>query len=114
MLNLEIFKVIAQLLRLTNKETLLIKIIKKMKNSSLKGALGALAVVGGVMIAKKIADRKKFMKDIFDEYDIKERNPFGLADKIRELNDEEYSELKGKFKDQFASKCCTKAKQCCN
>jgi hypothetical protein len=85
-----------------------------MKNSSLKGALGALAVVGGVMIAKKIADRKKFMKGIFDEYDIKERNPFGLADKIREMNDDEYQDLKGKFKTEFASKCCTKAKQCCN
>lgn len=76
-----------------------------MKDSTLKGALGALGVVAGVLIAKKIGERKKFIKGIFDEYGIKEKTPFGLADKIRELNDEEYAELKGKFKAQFASKC---------
>ena len=77
-----------------------------MKNSTLKGALGALAVVGGILAAKKIAQRKRFMKNIFEEYDIKERTPFGFADKIRELNDEQYSELKDKIKSRFASKCC--------
>jgi hypothetical protein len=28
-----------------------------------------------------------------------------LADKIREMNDEQYQELKGKFKKEFASRC---------
>lgn len=79
-----------------------------MKNSSLKGALGALAVVGVALAAKKMAERRKFMKGIFEEYDIKERTPFGFADKIRELDDEKYAELKDKFKTQFASKCCHK------
>ncbi|WP_051289415.1 hypothetical protein [Chryseobacterium daeguense] len=76
-----------------------------MKNSALKGALGALAVVGAALVAKKISQRKRFMKGIFDEYGIKEKSPFGLADKIREMNDEQYQELKGKFKKEFASKC---------
>lgn len=76
-----------------------------MKNSALKGALGALAVVGVALAAKKIAARKRFMKSIFEEYGIKERSPFGLADKIREMNEEEYQELKGKFKKEFASRC---------
>lgn len=79
-----------------------------MKNSSLKGALGALAVVGGVLIAKKVCDRRKFMKGIFEEYDIKDKTPFGLADKIREMNDEDYQTLKDKLKSEFSSKCCSK------
>ena len=80
-----------------------------MNNSSLKGALGALALVGGALIVKKACERRKFMKGIFEEYDIKEKSPFGLADKIRELDDEKYAELKTKFKTQFASKCCHKS-----
>ncbi len=84
-----------------------------MKNSSLKGALGALAVVGSVLIAKKVCNRRKFIKGIFDEYDIKEKTPFGLADKIREMNDDDYQSLKNKFKKEFASKCCSK-KACSN
>ena len=79
-----------------------------MKNSSLKGALGALAVVGVAVAAKKMAERRKFMKGIFEEYDIKERTPFGFADKIRELDDEKYAELKSKIKEKFASKRCCK------
>jgi hypothetical protein len=76
-----------------------------MKNSVLKGALGALAIVGVAAIVKKAAQRKRFVKGIFEEYDIKEKSPFGLADKIREMNEEQYQELKGKFKKEFASKC---------
>lgn len=83
-----------------------------MKNSALKGALGALAVVGVALVAKKIAQRKRFVRGIFDEYGIKERSPFGLADKIREMNDEQYQELKGKFKKEFASRCCRKNETC--
>ncbi|MBB4805762.1 hypothetical protein HNP38_001034 [Chryseobacterium defluvii] len=79
-----------------------------MKNSALKGALGALAVVGVALAAKKVGQRKKFMKGIFDEYGIKERSPFGLADKIREMNEEQYQEMKGKFKKKFNSRCCNK------
>ncbi|WP_294237167.1 hypothetical protein [uncultured Chryseobacterium sp.] len=76
-----------------------------MKNSVVKGIFGALAVAGAAMVAKKAIQRKKFVKGIFEEYGIKERSPFGLADKIREMNEEEYQELKGKFKKGFASKC---------
>lgn len=83
-----------------------------MKNSALKGALGALAVVGVALVAKKMAERKRFIKGIFNEYGIKERSPFGLADKIREMDDEQYQELKGKFKKEFASKCCRKDNMC--
>ncbi|MBP1163412.1 hypothetical protein JOE44_000296 [Chryseobacterium sp. PvR013] len=83
-----------------------------MKNSALKGALGALAVVGVALIAKKAIQRKRFIKGIFDEYGIKEKSPFGLADKIREMNDEDYQELKGKFKKEFSSRCCKKYNTC--
>jgi hypothetical protein len=76
-----------------------------MKNSVLKGALGALAVVGVALAVKKMAERKRFIRGVFDEYGIKERSPFGLADKIREMNDEQYEELKGKFKKEFKSRC---------
>lgn len=77
-----------------------------MKNSVVKGALGALAVAGIAMIAKKAIQRKKIVKGIFEEYGIREKSPFGFADKIREMNDEDYQELKGKLKKEFASKCC--------
>ncbi len=77
-----------------------------MKNSNLKSALGALAVVGGILAVKKIAERKRFMKGIFSEYGIKERSPFALADKIREMSDEQYGELKTKLKNEFSGKCC--------
>lgn len=76
-----------------------------MKNSVLKGVLGALAVAGIAAVAKKAIERKRFVKGIFEEYDIKEKSPFGLADKIRQMNEDEYQELKGKFKERFASKC---------
>lgn len=83
-----------------------------MKNSALKGALGALAVAGVTLIAKKAIQRKRFIKGIFDEYGIKEKSPFGLADKIREMSDEDYQELKGKFKKEFHSRCCKKDNMC--
>ncbi|UZT98814.1 hypothetical protein ODZ84_04380 [Chryseobacterium fluminis] len=76
-----------------------------MKNSVLKGALGALAVAGVAIIAKKAIERKRFVKGIFEEYGIKEKSPFGLADKIREMDEDQYQELKGKFKKEFASRC---------
>ena len=79
-----------------------------MKNSVLKGALGALAVAGAALIAKKAIQRKRFVKGIFEEYGIREKSPFGLADKIREMDEEQYQELKGKFKKEFASRCCHK------
>jgi len=79
-----------------------------MKNSVLKGALGALAVAGVALIAKKAIQRKRFVKGIFEEYGIREKSPFGLADKIREMDEEQYNELKGKFRNEFASKCCTR------
>lgn len=80
-----------------------------MKNSSLKGVFGVLTAVGIAVAVKKMADRKKTMKDIFEEYDIKERSPFGFADKIREMDDEKYAEMKAKIKEKLASKhCCNR------
>ncbi|KIA90595.1 hypothetical protein [Kaistella jeonii] len=79
-----------------------------MKNSNLKGAFGALAVVGIALAVKKMSERKKAMKGIFEEYDIKGRTPFAFADKIRELDDEKYAELKGKLKEKFSSRCCSR------
>ncbi len=79
-----------------------------MKNSVLKGALGALAVAGIAVAAKKIIERKRFVRGIFNEYGIKEKSPFGLADKIREMNEEQYQELKGKLRKEFAAGCCRK------
>ena len=76
-----------------------------MKNSVVKGAFGALAVAGIAMITKKAIQRKRFVKGLFEEYGIREKSPFGLADKIREMNDEDYQALKGKFKKEFASRC---------
>lgn len=78
-----------------------------MKNSGLKRALGVLAVVGAALAAKKMAKRRKFMKGILEEYGIREKTPFGFADKIREMDDTQYNELKGKIKEQFASRCCS-------
>ncbi len=77
-----------------------------MNNSALKGAFGALAIVGIALAAKKISERKKVMRGILNEYEIKERTPFGFADKIREMNDEQYNELKNKMKKHFSSRCC--------
>lgn len=77
-----------------------------MKNSGMKGALGALAVVGVALAAKKLAEKRNFVKGMMDEYGIKEKSPLAFADKIRELDDEKYAELKEKIKNQFASKCC--------
>lgn len=50
-----------------------------MKNSGLKGAFGALAVVGVALAVKKMAERKKVMKGILAEYDIKGRNSFRIC-----------------------------------
>ncbi|REC39738.1 hypothetical protein [Chryseobacterium sp. 5_R23647] len=54
----------------------------------------------------------RFVRGIFNEYGIKEKSPFGLADKIREMDEEQYQELKGKFKKEFASRCCRKDNTC--
>ena len=67
-------------------------------------AIAGLAVIA--LIAKKAQKRKAFVKGIFDEYDVKERTPFGFADRIRTLTDDEYNGLKEKFKTEFHSKCC--------
>lgn len=77
-----------------------------MKNSGMKGALGALAVVGIALAAKKMSERRHFFKGLMEEYGIKEKSPLAFADKIRELDDEKYNELKEKIKIQFSSKCC--------
>ena len=83
-----------------------------MKNSILKGVLGALAVAGVAMVARKVIERKRFVRGIFNEYGLKEKSPFGLADKIREMDEEQYQELKGKLKKEFKSRCCKKDNTC--
>lgn len=79
-----------------------------MKNSNLKNAFGALAIVGIALAVKKMAERKKAMNGIFEEYNIKGSTPFAFADKIRDLDDEKYAELKTKIKAKFASNSCCK------
>lgn len=83
-----------------------------MKNSGFKGALAALAVVGVALAAKKMSNRRKLVKGIFKQYGITEKSPFAVADKIRELDDEKYAELKNQLKTQLDSKCCRKSKCC--
>lgn len=84
-----------------------------MKNSVLKGILGAVAVAGVAMVAKKAIERKKTIKGILGEYGITEKSPFGLADKIREMDEDQYQELKAKLKEEFASSCCCKKGTMC-
>ncbi len=80
-----------------------------MKNSNVKGALGALAVVGVGLLAKKAMDKKKAVKSILADFGIEEKSPFGVADKIREMNDEQYQDFKTKMKSELQSKCCSPA-----
>ncbi|MDQ0477810.1 MULTISPECIES: hypothetical protein [Chryseobacterium] len=79
-----------------------------MKNSNVKTALGAFAVLGLVMVANKMYQRRKAMKAILEEYGIKEKTAFGVVDKIREMDDEKYLEMKNKIKNQYESECCKK------
>jgi hypothetical protein len=59
-----------------------------------KGILAIAGLAAIAIIAKKAQKRKAFVRGIFDEYDVKERTPFGFADRIRTMNDEEYNSLK--------------------
>ncbi|SEG61108.1 hypothetical protein SAMN05421847_2952 [Halpernia humi] len=80
-----------------------------MKNSNLKGVFLTLAAVGVALTVKKMSDRKKEVKGILAEYEIKGRTPFAFTDKIREMDDEKYAELKNRIKENFASKrCCNR------
>ena len=56
-----------------------------------KGILAIAGLAAIAIIAKKAQKRKAFVRRIFDEYDVKERTPFGFADRIRTLSDEDYS-----------------------
>lgn len=71
-----------------------------------KGILAIAGLAAIAIIAKKAQKRKAFVKGIFDEYDVKERTPFGFADRIRTMNDEEYNSLKEKVRTQFGRGCC--------
>ncbi len=71
-----------------------------------KGILAIAGLAGIAIIAKKAQKRKAFVRGIFDEYDVKERTPFGFADRIRTMNDEEYNSLKDKVRTQFGHGCC--------
>ncbi len=71
-----------------------------------KGILAIAGLATIAIIAKKAQKRKAFVKGILDEYDVKERTPFGFADRIRTLSDEEYNSLKEKVKSQLGRGCC--------
>ena len=71
-----------------------------------KGILAIAGLAAIAIIAKKVQKRKAFVREIFDEYDVKEKTPFGLADHIRTMNDEEYNALKEKVRTQFGKGCC--------
>ncbi|MDR2204599.1 MAG: hypothetical protein LBE36_00320 [Flavobacteriaceae bacterium] len=77
-----------------------------MKNSGLKSIFGVLAVAGGIFAVKKITEKRKLIKGVLEEYDINEKTPFGIADKIRELSDEQYEELKSKLTSRLDEKWC--------
>ena len=71
-------------------------------------AIAGLAVIG--IIAKKAQKRKAVIKNLLDEYDVKEKTPFGVADRIRKMDDEEYNAFKEKVKSEFSRNCCCKPK----
>lgn len=71
-----------------------------------KGILAIAGLAAIAIIAKKAQKRKAFVQGIFDEYDVKDRTPFGFADKLRTLSDEDYNDLKEKVKSEFTSGCC--------
>jgi hypothetical protein len=71
-----------------------------------KGILAIAGLAAIAIIAKKAQKRKAFVKGIFDEYDVKERTPFGFADRIRTMNDDEYNAMKEKVKSHFRRGCC--------
>lgn len=75
-----------------------------------KGILAIAGLAAIALIAKKAQKRKAIFKNIMDEYDVKERTPFGFADRIRTMDDNEYNAFKEKVKAQFGKGCCrTKA-----
>ncbi len=75
-----------------------------------KGILAIAGVAVVALIARKAQQRKAFVKQIFDEYDVRERTPFGFADRIRSMSDDDYAEMKAKVKSHFGRGCCkTKA-----
>ena len=41
---------------------------------------------------------------------VKEKTPFGVADRIRKMDDEEYNAFKEKVKSEFSRNCCCKPK----
>lgn len=71
-----------------------------------KGILAISGLAAIAIIAKKVQERKAFVRKIFDEYGVKERTPFGLADRIITMNDEDYNSLKDKVKSHFGRGCC--------
>ncbi len=71
-----------------------------------KGILAIAGVAVVALIAKKTQQRKAFIKEIFDEYDVKEKTPFGFADRIRSMSDEDYHAMKDKVKAHFSRGCC--------
>jgi len=71
-----------------------------------KGILAIAGLAAIAIIAKKAQKRKAFVKGIFDEYDVKERTPFGFADRIRTMNDDDYNAMKEKVKSHFGRGCC--------
>ncbi len=79
-----------------------------MKKSNRNSALGALAIVGIALAAKKAMERKSVLMGILNDFDIKEKNPFSVADKIREMDDEKYNEFKNRMKSSMPTKCCCK------
>lgn len=79
-----------------------------MKNRELKGIVGALAVAGFAYAAKKAIQKRSFFKELMDEFDVKEKSPLAFADKIREMDEEKYNDLKERIKSHFSSKCCCK------
>ncbi|MCG2793045.1 MAG: hypothetical protein L6262_05830 [Weeksellaceae bacterium] len=71
-----------------------------------KGILAIAGLAAIAMIAKKAQKRKAFVREILDDYDVKEKTPFGFADRIRTLTDEDYNALKERVRTEFGKGCC--------
>ena len=71
-----------------------------------KGILAIAGLAAIALIAKKAQKRKAIFRNILDEYDVKEKTPFGVADRIRTMDDKEYNAFKEKMKTHFSKGCC--------
>ena len=74
------------------------------------GILAIVGLAGIAILAKKAQEKKSAIKSILNDFEIDEKTPFGVADKIRTMSDEDYQDFKSQMKNHFG-KCCKTS--CC-